>query len=260
MRVHIRSVIMVLQVLVATVSTSLAADAEYIWAENDFSGSTLYMSSYRNGSWGKKELIFADGNLNILPALGSDSGGNHLAVWVTLLANDRSVLKYSWREDNGWTEPAILRDSFKENLAPVVLFDAVDMPWIIWSANDGNDDDIYAVSYANEIWSLPLRLNTDNEVPDILPQVRLGLSDDIIISWQQLGKDDLYRQMTATLGGRGRYVKSILQARKKTRQMLVTQKDAEIPLPPYEANSRSTLHFPGRQGLQSTVIRKRFDK
>ncbi len=259
-RFHRYSIILWLLVLLATASTLLAADAEYIWAENDFSGSTLYMSSYRNGSWGKKELIFSDDNLNILPALGSDSRGNHLAVWVTLKADGRSVLKYSWQEDNGWTAPSILWDEFKDNLAPVILFDAVDTPWVIWSANNGDDDDIYAVSSTNERWSFPVKLHADNAVPDILPRARLDSSGEIIVSWQQLGKDDLYRQMTAVLGAGGRYVKSLMRAKSKTRKMLVTRKDAEIPLPPFEANSRSTLYFPGRRELQSTVIRKRIDQ
>ena len=260
MRIHNRSFILWLLLLVATASSSLAAEAEYIWTENDFPGTTLYMSTYQNGAWGAKETILTDENFNILPALGSDSAGNHLAVWVTLIPRGGSVLRYSWQQGDGWTEPDILWDGFRENLAPVLLFDAADTPWVFWSANDGDDDDIYAASYKNGSWGHPKRIHSDNDVPDILPQAHLGQSGEIVVNWQQLGTDDLYRRMTVILGEGGRYVKSVFRDKSRTRKMLVTEKPADIPLPPYEGNSRSTLHFPGFKSKQSSVIRKRTDR
>ncbi len=260
MRVHNWSLIPGLLMLVMAASPLLAADAEFIWAENDFLGSTLYMSTYQDGAWGEKEPIFSDENLNILPALGSDSEGEHLAVWVTLDPHGRSVLKYSRQEGNSWTEPEILWDGFKENLAPVVLIDTADTPWVFWSANDGDDDDIYMSCYTGDSWSAPRQVNEENDVPDILPQTGLNQSGEIVVRWQQLGDDGLYRQMTATFGAANLFVKSVSRDKLSTRKMLVTEKPTDIPLPPYEGNSRSTLHFPGLKMLQSSVIRKRVDR
>jgi len=254
------TILLWLLALVATASTTMAAEAEYIWAENDFPGSTLYMSVYQDGAWGEKEVIFSDENINILPALGSDSAGSHLAVWVTLEPHGKSVLKCSWQQDDGWTAPQILWDGFKENLAPVVVFDASDSPWVFWSANDGDDDDILAITFKNGSWGRPFAINEENNVPDILPQARLSASGDITVSWQQLDAERGYHQATAVIGVHGRWVKSMRHANKRTEKMLVTEKPQEIPLPPFEGNSRSTLHFPGVHSLQSSVIRKRVDR
>ncbi len=262
-RIHNRSVILwllLVVMLMTTASPLLAADAEYIWAENDFPGSTLYISTYQNGAWGEKEPIFSDENLNILPALGSDSKGNYLAVWVTLMPGGRSILKYSWQEGNGWTEPDILWNGFKENLAPVVLFDAADTPWVFWSANDGGDDDIYMSFYTGNSWSTPRQVNKDNDVPDILPLTTLDENGDVVVVWRQMQSDAAYKEMSKVLTDVSQ-TSPLVKNKKFIKSRTASDVTPEsIPNPPFEGNSRSTIHYPGDFFTQFTTIKKRTDR
>jgi len=260
MRLYAWSAILGLLLSVVPASLALAADAEYIWAENDYPGSTLYMSTYQNGAWGDREVIFSDEHLNILPSLGSDSQGNHLAVWVTLMPQGSSVLRYSWQQNDGWTEPEILWDGFKENLAPVVLFDAADTAWVFWSANDGDDDDIYQASFVDGNWNPPRQVNRENDVPDILPSAILDQNGNVVVHWQQLQPDATYQErskVVATVARAG-----LLAKNKKFRK---TRKSsgpapARIPAPPFEGNSRTTIHYPDDIFNQFTTIKKRADR
>jgi len=237
--------------LLLTTSSALANEAEFIWAEDHPDGSRIYTSEYREGEWQEKTLIADGENLNFLPALGSDSKANRLAVWVTVDANGDSVLKFSFKREGDWQYPRILSNLFKTNLAPVIIFDSQDRAWVFWSANDGNDDDIYMSHQANNHWTQPVEINSDNDVPDILPKAGLDESDNIWVSWQQLQDDMTYREVSKKLVD-GQWIgsqKHQIKSHEDKREF-----DLLTPPPFFQGGSRATFHFPNNKRNQSTTI------
>jgi hypothetical protein len=248
--------------LLLTVSSPVfAVDAEFIWAETDTVGSTLYISQYQDGVWGEKEAIVSNENFNVLPALGSDAFGDHLAVWVVMQNDGRSSLEYSFKRQESWSNPQILSHAFTENLAPVILFDTFNIPWVFWSANNGDNDDIYMTSFSGGTWNQIKKVNDDNSVPDILPKAWLDESGDIVVSWEQLQPDMTYlevsRKIIDSLSGHTSKFSGIYR---KNKTKGVSGQAELISPPPFKINSRATLHFPGKKLLQSSTIRKRIDR
>ncbi len=247
--------------LLSISSPVFAVDAEFIWAETDAVGSTLYISQYQDGIWGEKEAIVSNDDFNILPALGADSLGDYLAVWVVMQGAGKSLLEYSFKRQGSWSTPNVVNHSFAENLAPVILFDTFNTPWIFWSANNGGNDDIYMTSYSGGAWKQPIKVNGDNDVPDILPKAGLDESGDIVVSWEQLQPDMTYQEVSRKIADGLLSSSSIVsKLSHKNKKNVEVGQDILLSHPPFDMNSRATLYFPGNKLQQSLTIRKRIDR
>jgi hypothetical protein len=233
-------------------SAAIAEEIDIVWSEDNPNGSIIYFSRYQDGRWQEKTKITSDNELNILPALGSNSKGNHLAVWTTVDENGGSVLKYSVKTGANWQSSKILSSLFKTNLAPVVIHDMEDRAWVFWAANDGADDDIYATHWENNHWTHPMMINNDNDVPDILPRAALDESNHLVVYWQQLQRDLTYREVAKKFVD-GDWIKA------QTDRMGNRRTDHEFnqltPPPFFNSTSRATFHFPKNRKNPSAVIR-----
>lgn len=246
--VMIKIIVFILFVMSSAVT---ADEIEFIWSEDNPDSSAIYFSRYQNGAWQEKTMIAGDGKLNILPALGSDSKKNHLAVWATVDKGGGSVLKYSINEKDSWHSSRILSDLFKTNLAPVVIFDFNDRAWVFWAANDGTDDDIYATHWGKNHWTHPIRINNDNDVPDILPRATLDESNHLVVYWQQLQKNLTYREVSKRLVD-GKWIKAQTN---DTISRNASHGHANLNPPPFfKSTSRATFHFPNDRKNPSATI------
>lgn len=188
--------IMLIGLLLAC-ATAYGQQAEFIWSEEYGDGSRIILSTYRNGAWSAGEDVVRDQSWNILPTLGTNSKNHKLAVWSTVAQSERSVLKYSLKTGSGWQAPQILTDRLLTNLAPVFVFDHQDVGWVFWSANNGDDDDIYVSRFIAGQWTEPQSVNDDNDVPDILPEAGMDEAGNIWVSWQTLA-DYTYIEVSKT--------------------------------------------------------------
>ncbi len=235
-----------------------AQDAEFIWAEDDYSGSQIYLSQHKNGVWQPAQKIIDDHNLNILPTLGGNSKNQRLAVWSTVDNKAKSVLKFSIRNGNHWTVPQILTDQMPTNLAPVAVFDANDIGWVFWSANNGEDDDIYVSKYEQGIWSNPEMVNDENNTPDILPEAGLDNNGNIWVSWQQL-QDNGYVDITRSYETKSQ--SKMLTSNAITMQSVTQIKsrsnlDNNIQPPKmFKGRSRATMYFPTNKTRPSKPVK-----
>jgi hypothetical protein len=234
-------------------STAIADEIDFVWSEDNPNGSIIYYSRYEDGKWKEKTIITGDEELNILPALGSDSRGKRLAVWTTVDANGGSVLKYSIKENADWQSPEILSSVFNTNLAPVVIHDFDDRAWVFWAANDGADDDIYPSHWEKNHWTQPLMINNDNDVPDILPRAALDESNHLVVYWQQLQDDLMYREVSKKLID-GEWVK--MQTDRVVKGTAYNEPGHLTPPPFFNSKSRATFHFPNNRKNPSISIQR----
>jgi len=176
--------------------TSSSYGAELIWSETSDEGSTIYRSKYRNASLVKRITVMHDGNLNILPAISTSKNGSTIIVWSRLTSKG-SVLDYILTPAEGRETRGTFKTDMATNLAPVIIHDNNNIPWLFWSANNGRDDNIFFSRFISKKWQEPIQINTKNSVPDILPEAGVTKDGTVWVSWQQLSNNS-YIELTKT--------------------------------------------------------------
>ena len=68
-------------------------------------------------------------------------------------------------------------------MAPSAIVDGNGDTWLVWSGTDQTDDDIFFSRWKNGHWTSPLRVNTDDHWPDILPQLSLTSTGMPQVTW-----------------------------------------------------------------------------
>lgn len=176
--------------------TSSSYGAELIWSETSDEGSTIYRSKYRNTSLVKKITVVHDSNLNILPAISTSKNGSTMIVWSRITSKG-SVLDYILTPVKGRETRGTFETPMATNLAPVIVHDNDHIPWLFWSANNGEDDNIFFSRFISKKWQKPIQINAKNSVPDILPEAGVTKDGTIWVSWQQMSNDS-YIELTKT--------------------------------------------------------------
>jgi hypothetical protein len=138
---------------------------------------------------------------------GSELGG---LVWLEgSPAGGMGVRAAAW-EDGRWAQADWIARPGKGSqtgLAGVVLRDG---SWlVVWSAFDGQDDEIVSARRAGDGWQAPRRVVADNRVPDITPALAVT-NQGAIAAWSrfdgtglQPGARALERGRLARAGGPG---------------------------------------------------------
>ena len=188
--------------------------------------------------------------------MGMNNQGDKLAVWSTVSATG-SILKFNLKRGGSWQGPQVLTGRLSTNLAPVVVYDNSDIAWVFWSANNGDDDDIYMSRLVNGTWTPAQRVHTDNDVPDILAQAGQDEHGNVWVTWQQL-QDDAYVELTQSYESQSKrkMAPSGGLRNDKIRQMKQRSDLANTIKPPefFQARSRATLYFPNNKNRPSVPV------
>lgn len=228
-------------------------EAELVWSKSKNQGMSIQYAAYVNGKWQAAQTLINDGAINILPTLTSDGSQNKLMVWVVLEEGNVSTLHYKFKTTGNWGESRKFPFNFKTNLAPVVICDKENVFWLFWAANNGNYDDIYSSCWKDGRWNSPLKINSDNAVPDILPDAWLDKVGRVWVSWQQMDSKGYYHQMERgiQLSDRTDGLEMTAIQRVKRRKRAETF-DHSMSLPDnFKAKGRSVIHFP-KDGLRQS--------
>lgn len=232
-------------------------EAEFIWSEEDQYGTQILMSTYRDGVWQPGEKIIDDTNLNILPTMGMNSKKQKLAVW-SAVSETGSILKYSVKSGDSWQASQILTNQMSTNLAPVVVFDNNDICWVFWSANNNNDDDIYMSRLTTGTWSLPVRVNDDNDDPDILPEAGMDDSGNVWVSWQTLTGDG-YVNVSKSFSANDKKIMRISNSISIQQiEQLKSKSNSDHSMQPpafFKSLSRASFYFPGDNKRPSRTVK-----
>jgi hypothetical protein len=231
---------------------SRAIDADLIWAENLKNSSKILISRYKNDQWTNPEEIEESEKFSILPALGSDGRGTYLAIWVEIQSDGRSFLKYCFSKNDTWSDPEYIQVINNVNLAPVIVFDRFGRPFVFWSSNNGDDDDIYMSRWNKNHWEAPKIIHEENDVPDILPEAGLDEDGKMWVCWQHLDVDEKYVERCSIITPSGKSIKSQKQKlNQKAKENL-----NKITKPSFSlGKGRATVYFPQIRKHQSTTIR-----
>jgi len=117
-------------------------------------------------------------------------------IWVFWVGKDRArdEIFYTFYDRVQWSSPCKLN---KDNKFPHILPDVgcgfYGLPWIVWSAYDGNDYEIFYSFWNGSKWSEEERI-TDNSATDSYPAVSFVFGDVPIIVWSRSfkGRNGIY--------------------------------------------------------------------
>lgn len=116
--------------------------------------------------------------------------GNNM-IWVFWVGRNRcrDEIFYTFYDGVQWASPHKLN---KDNKFPHILPDAgcgfSGLPWIVWSAFDGNDYEIFYSFWNGSKWSEEERV-TNNSATDSYPAISFVFGDVPIIVWSRSYKD-----------------------------------------------------------------------
>ena len=241
--------------LLSTVAS--AQQAEFIWSEENETGSRIVLSVYQDGAWQPGKSIVEDNNWNLLPTLGADGNNQKLAVW-SMIEDKRSLLKFATQRNGQWQPAQVISTQTSTNLAPVVVFDNKNTGWLFWSANSGGDDDIYMSTFISGTWSPPVRIHENNDVPDILPEAGMDESGNVWVSWQTL-TDQGYVTAGMHFSASDRAAAGISNSISIEQVEQLKSRSASPhpmqPPPDFKSLGRASFYFPGDKIRPSRTIK-----
>ena len=95
----------------------------------------------------------------------------------------------------------IIPTNTSSDLAASTIVDANGDTWLVWSGTDSTDDDIYYARWKEGRWTIPQRVNSDNDWPDIQPELSLNTTGLPQVTWN--GFDgQVYRQFNSEWDGK----------------------------------------------------------
>ena len=174
---------------------------DVVWSSGDGDAQQIYFSSYQSSksAWSEPVKVTNDSNRNGHPVIDAGKNGKRVLVWTAGTGSDY-IIRYAVGKGDTWSEPVTIPSQLKENLAPSVVIDKSGVTWVVWSANDGGQDEIYYSKNSGDSWSVPMRVNSGNDVPDILPVIVMNAKGIPQVAWQGY-RHDVYVQLQSTWNG-----------------------------------------------------------
>lgn len=179
-----------------------AEPLQAVWSGRQDKEFTLFISTWEKDAWGKGNRILAGPGDSITPAMTTDRQGRIWIVWITRDKEGLSLLRYQVRQGGALLFSGSIDSGFQYNYAPTLLIDHQDRAWAAWSSLDGEDEDIFASRFDGKAWSPPMRVNSDDPRPDILPILAMDDNGAVVVTWESL-ENDGYERFQARWEGEG---------------------------------------------------------
>lgn len=134
-------------------------------------------------AWSTPERLVTNTAENITPAITEGADGTVLLVWIARDASGQALLHYLVRFANGKKLQGQVDTGFTHNYSPTVLIDHRNTLWVAWASDDGTDEDIYVSRFVGRAWTPALRVNTDDDKPDIKPLLIQQPPGEVQVVW-----------------------------------------------------------------------------
>jgi hypothetical protein len=176
-------------------------EADLVWIENDGMRYEVFASSLAAGRWSEPVRVSDDHFNNLHPVVDRESNGRRWLLW-TAVDEREYLIRYSTRQGGQWSEAAPIADELTAAMAPSVVIDQDNVVWAAWAGNQGDNDDIYFSRHRGDKWEEPARVHPANQVPDILPLLRLGADGAPALRWQTFRDGDYLLVESLWQGGK----------------------------------------------------------
>ena len=134
------------------------------------------------------------------PRILADSDRLGGLVWLEGSESGSLGVRWARWTADGWSDPAWVSKPGSGSQLALTARVLADGSWLaVWSAFDGRDDEIVYSRLESGGWSPPLRVSTDNDIPDITPSLAPTASG-AVLAWSRYDGND-YRLRIARFEG-----------------------------------------------------------
>ena len=143
-----------------------------------------------NGTKWETPIEVTDGVMSSFsPSIAVAPDGSLWIAWVTLDKKGSSVYAKRYK-DGFWSKTFFIGEKDEnEDRQPFIDVSRDGYAGIVWSGNDGNDDEIYFSFYKKGKWSKEIMVNNSNFSPDIDSSVCVFSENDIWVVWNGWERD-----------------------------------------------------------------------
>ncbi|WP_319549702.1 hypothetical protein [Desulfogranum marinum] len=177
-----------------------AEDSPITWYGKKNGEYMFFLQNRNNNALLNTKQLFSGGQVNSPPVVVVDKKKRNFVVW-TIREQDSVRMAFRLIDGNRIHQPNFIHPSLRYVMAPHMAVDPSGVIWLTFSGSNGDDDDdIYLSSWSDGEWAPPQRVNTDDDLPDVLPVVGVGRTGEIWVRW--LGFDgEQYRQYYSSWNG-----------------------------------------------------------
>ncbi len=174
--------------------------ADLVWSQSDGLREEIFFSSYKDGEWKTACQVTDDNADNLHPSIDQTSDATRWIAWTAVEDGVYSIQARSVRGEQ-LGEVKTISTGLPMNIYPTVIVDRTGVVWIVWSGNQGNNDDIFFSRLVGGVWQHPRPVHPANQVPDIQPAVSLASDGMPLVRWQRFVAGS-YRQVESHWRGR----------------------------------------------------------
>jgi len=171
--------------------------ADLVWTQSDGLREEIFLSTFAKGKWSAPVQLTDDNAQNLHPAVDTDASGTQWVAWTAIDDGTYSICVMSIKKGMEKSEVQIVSADQPNNIYPTVIVDRSNIPWIIWSATVGTNDDILFSRFIQNKWQKPQLLHQPNNVPDTRPVVDLSDDGQPTVQWQRY-MDGEYKNVSSS--------------------------------------------------------------
>lgn len=154
-----------------------------VWSKKGVHGYDVHITRRSNSKWSKPEQLSFSDNEEILPTVAFTPSGRIWVVWSEITGGLSGRLRYRSFFNGQWHSPKYVDTNTSSDFAASTIVDINGDIWLVWSGTDASDDDIYYARWHQTEWTPPKRVNTDDEIPDVLPKLALNIYGMPQVTW-----------------------------------------------------------------------------
>lgn len=203
------------------------ASRDLVWSASDGVRREVFFSSLINQSWTEPFQITYDNADNLSPSIDRTSQGIRYVVWGALDQTGHTI-RYAFSEGNGWSAPQLIPELPWTSTTPFISAGPDGEIWVVFTGNNGDDDDIYYTRLAGATWTKPERVHAQNETPDINPYFEIDEIGRLLVTWEGY-RGDRYRMLRSVWNGEGWDEELLLEESAEAESIGDEPNDSEIP-------------------------------
>ena len=220
------------------------------WVEFDGGDLEIFYAYFSDNSWGPKVRLSNNDSVDFRPSISSGTDGTVWVVW-SMISGLETHLFYSYFDGVSWIPSAKIITHLTSNLSPSVFVDRNNTPWIVWAGFDGQDDEIYFTRWNGDDWELPMRVNRDDSMPDVLPNIGINPENRPYVIWSGFDGES-YRQYISKWTGTEWEDEAEVENTNVYRSMIKSKASLVPDLPAYIGDqSQASVHIRGIREVQS---------
>jgi len=223
------------------------------WVSEPEPGITqINVQRFINDQWQSPEAIYNSRELNYSPSIGSNKAGDIMVVWAAT-STVRSVLRAMVYRNGEWSSSEIVANQGGRTTTPAIIFDRSNNAHVVWVSDSEGLDDIYRKQWiaSTNQWTDVVKVNSDNDIPDILPELELSQDGDVLVMWRILSLETKnFVDMTKIVSPSGNQLDGIRT--ELNRNKLPELSYSQVPLPKEFAGAAgaAVMHFPDNDYIQ----------